>query len=208
MLAGMLVGFAENIFVNRSSYTGECYLYNFGDENNSASSSGGLIGYVDQGSVRNSYSKANVTSRANEGNSLAGGLIGRAVKTTIEYTYSTGDVTARKHYDTVYSTAAGGLIALVEECNLKDNYTASNVASYANFESAVVGGLIAYQEGIYTSYNNNYVFEGQTRKPDNVWDVYDDNYINLSMNEIYDYVSQFWDTNIWNIRNNTDPVLK
>ncbi|MFO7863466.1 MAG: GLUG motif-containing protein, partial [Salinivirgaceae bacterium] len=80
--AGGLIGNAK------ASTISQCYTYGQATTNE-GNYCGGLIGYLNETTVNDSYSQTNV----NCGNSHAGGFVGRCYQSTVQSSYSTGTVT-------------------------------------------------------------------------------------------------------------------
>ncbi len=102
---------------------------------NTAHSIGGLVGYLDYSTIKNSYSIGDI-----KGNRFAGGLVGHVTYSLIENSYSKGTVE-------VSSDVVGGLVgALWEEGVIKNSYSTADVRG-----KATIGGLSGFV------YNNSKV---------------------------------------------------
>nr|WP_282564721.1 MBG domain-containing protein [Acetobacter suratthaniensis] len=120
--------------------------YASGDINYSGrTTTGGLIGYLFNGNIYNSYAMGSIVGTYN-GASAIGGLIGTSAPgTTISSSHATGSITADKTDPTVaitgYSGNFGGLIGY-SGSNINNSYATGNVEINGG---QTVGGLVAYQ---------------------------------------------------------------
>jgi hypothetical protein len=94
---------------------------------------GGLIGYMDTGSVTKSYSTANIVVPTGQGR--IGGLIGQTYEVNLSEVFAAGNVTS----ETAYSV--GGLIGEAYYTNVLDSYATGDVTGASS-----VGALIGYNE--------------------------------------------------------------
>nr|WP_321460173.1 GLUG motif-containing protein [uncultured Cohaesibacter sp.] len=102
---------------------------------------GGLVGYLNGGSVSKSYSTASVYAETG-GYSYAGGLVGYVNDGVLSNVHASGDVTASSNGD---QALAGGLIASTVGTVENAYATGSVTASGGTFGFA--GGLVALQYG-------------------------------------------------------------
>ena len=98
---------------------------------------GGLTGYIDGGTISNSYVTGSVS-----GNNQVGGLFGYSTGTLISNSYATGNVSG--------ANSVGGLIGIrFGSSSISDSYATGNVIG-----TDFVGGLVGYLGG--GSFSNNY----------------------------------------------------
>ena len=88
---------------------------------------GGLVGYINGGSVIKSYSAIKVN-----GNGYVGGLAGRALSSVLTQNYTTGDVTGSGTY-------VGGLVGYMGSGTVTQNYTTGDLTG-----GLYTGGLVGY----------------------------------------------------------------
>ena len=110
---------------------------------------GGLVGYMEPGTISNCYVTGAVT--ASGGTGFAGGLCGEAYGTTVDNCYAVCTVVAE-------SGAAGGLIAYLSvsgltNSSLTNSYSSGSVT--VNSEAWEAGGLLG---GIYSGTSVEYCF--------------------------------------------------
>ncbi len=94
---------------------------------------GGLIGYMETGSVSKSYSTANIV--VPDGTGRIGGLVGQIFEANLSEVFATGNVTSET------SNAVGGLIGEAYYTNVLDSYATGDVTGAGS-----VGALIGYNE--------------------------------------------------------------
>ena len=92
---------------------------------------GGLVGYMEPGTIINCYVTGSV--KASGGTGYAGGLCAEACKTNIDNCYAACTVVAEKG-------AAGGLIAYMSVGSITNSYSSGSVT--VNSEVSYVGGLL------------------------------------------------------------------
>ena len=91
---------------------------------------GGLVGYISDGKIIDSYATGTAAAVGNEG--AAGGLIGWASQSEIRDCYATGDPTGEDK--------AGGLVGYISEGKIIDSYATGDATSTGND----AGGLVGY----------------------------------------------------------------
>jgi PKD repeat protein len=97
---------------------------------------GGLLGYIDDGTVDLCHSTATVVgTNTSRWYGLIGGLIGSAGETILSMSYTTGDVTGASDY-------VGGLIGSANGADLDRCYSTGDVVGATNW----TGGLIGREE--------------------------------------------------------------
>ncbi len=122
---GGIVGYAEDIYVYRSSSTGNIYS---GDEQ-----AGGIIGESYENTIVESYSAGNIETDGD----LAGGLTGRNGETIILRSYSTANVTGNNRVGGLVGASGGDII---------DSYARGNVTG-----NSQVGGIAGRCGGYITN---------------------------------------------------------
>lgn len=126
--SGRMGGIAGRLYDNseldRASFTGSFNL-------TSAYDVGGLVGYMDTGSVYRSYSTGDITS-INQGSDM-GGLIGETYEVQLTEVFATGNLLAETSYE------IGGLIGRAEYTNVTDAYATGDVTAEDS-----VGALIGF----------------------------------------------------------------
>ncbi len=90
---------------------------------------GGLVGYINGGSVIKSYSAIKVN-----GNGYVGGLAGRALSSVLTQNYTTGDVTGS-------STYVGGLVGYMDSGTVTQNNTTGDVTGSSSYVGGLVGNI-------------------------------------------------------------------
>lgn len=178
--AGVLIGSAVKTTVTGCSATG-----NINSKNNCT---GGLIGYAEEGSISNCYSKVNVKST---GFWFTGGLLG-SCNTNVSGCFATGTVSGGST-----ETTTGGLIGAIEEGSsalITSCYSTGTISPSASGFSLIgfrttfsaweknvkektanmincyatgnVTGLSAVQVGSFSSDNNNLILSSSTGRQD------------------------------------------
>ncbi len=94
---------------------------------------GGLIGYMETGSVSKSYSTANIVVPTGQGR--IGGLIGETYEVNLSEVFASGNVTSET------SNGVGGLVGEAYYTNVLDSYATGDVTGASS-----VGALIGYNE--------------------------------------------------------------
>lgn len=150
---GGLVGHFEGVFGSIGDYyISESYasgpVVNTPD-NWDEGYSGGLVGYLDRGTISNSYAIGGASS---PNSYVLGGLVGHARNSTINNSYATGKINA---YD-----SAGGFIGWGQNLSgagvtINNSFSASEV-SYQ--DSTEVGGLVGLLESVGVVVNSFYDF--------------------------------------------------
>ena len=126
--SGRMGGIAGRLYDNseleRASFTGSFNL-------TSAYDVGGLVGYMDTGTVWVSYSTGDITS-INQGSDM-GGLIGETYEVQLTEVFATGNLLTETSYE------IGGLIGRAEYTNVTDAYATGDVTAEDS-----VGALIGF----------------------------------------------------------------
>jgi hypothetical protein len=131
-----LFGYCANATIKNLGLTNVSMLAN--------SDIGGLVGYMEPGTISNCYVTGSVTAKGGSG--FAGGLCGEAYTTNVDNCYAACTVVAEKG-------AAGGLIAYLSVGSLTNSYSSGSVA--VNSEAWEVGGLLG---SIYSGASVKYCF--------------------------------------------------
>jgi len=147
---------------------------------------GGFIGSGSSSTITNCYATGDVT-----GNSNVGGFISFGSSLTITNCYAIGDVTGRDHI--------GGFIGYGDDSTITNCYATGDVTG----GTFAIGGFIGY-EGYKLTITNCYRYEGQ------ILDGYEtnSNEIVASMEEIWAFVKENWDNDVWNLYDDKNPTLK
>jgi len=156
-----------------------CYATGFVELNNGdgyGSSVGGLVGCLQDGEIKNSFATGNV--RADNSAVRAGGLVGHLLNGTITNSFATGNVLATNCPVTSSGGTGriGGLVGYVEDGNIVNCYECSGQS---------ISGTIK---------NNTDGYEIQ---------IYEEE--KLEFNEILEFISENFDSSIWNIRETELP---
>ena len=128
--AAALIGYATDTTIKNCAVVGTT-IYHGGYSN-----AGGLVGWMDGGSISNSYSTASVESY----DYYAGGLVGDAENVEITNSYATGSVYSEM-------SSAGGLVGGTENCSISNSYSTAEV--YSGGDSA--GGLVGFADNVQIS---------------------------------------------------------
>jgi hypothetical protein len=141
---GCLTGRVDNLGVEIAA----------GGVNSSSSRSsyaGGIAGYVDGGTVTNSYSTGSVSSASTASSSSSsyssytGGIAGYVDGGTVTGSYSTGRVSSSS---SSYSSYAGGIAGYADVGTVSGSYSTGNVSSTSTSSySSYAGGIAGYADG-------------------------------------------------------------
>jgi|GEM_PF-1410898 len=119
---------------------------------------GGLVGLLDQGEIRNSTASGNVLGMGGEAPSSIGGLVGSSDRSSIINSHATGNVT---YTGAAMSTTIGGLVGQFTANADVEIYASSASGEVRGFEQ--VGGLVGWVSNgstIRNSYATGDVFGG------------------------------------------------
>ena len=119
---GGLVGYIDN------SATGTIISDSYAEVNVTGSLSGGLVGVMNAGTIRNSYASGNVTNNGSYG----GGLVGGLNNATIENSFASGNVSTR-------SGTVGGLVGRVNNSTITGSYASGVVTGGKGFIASTAG---------------------------------------------------------------------
>ncbi len=119
---GGLVGYIDN------SATGTIISDSYAEVNVTGSMSGGLVGVMNTGTIRNSYASGNVTSTSSYG----GGLVGNLSNATIENSFASGNVSTR-------NGTVGGLAGKVSNSTITGSYASGVVTGGKGFIASTAG---------------------------------------------------------------------
>ena len=119
---GGLVGYIDN------SATGTIISDSYAEVNVTGSLSGGLVGVMNAGTIRNSYASGNVTNTGSYG----GGLVGGINNATIENSFASGNVSTR-------SGTVGGLVGRVNNSTITGSYASGVVTGGKGFIASTAG---------------------------------------------------------------------
>ena len=163
----MLIGYAKSTEVINCITHGSVFV-----DTNANNVSGGLIGYAENCSISNSYSRCGVAAHGGIYSTTAysGGLVGHAINSTITDSFASGTIHAsagdveNKNGIAIargYRSYAGGLIGYGETVEISNSYAEGLVFSLLQtsiglHNSAYAGGLVGFGTGsIYNSYATN-----------------------------------------------------
>ncbi len=143
-------------------YTDGAKIANLGMTGGSVTGSGavgGLIGYMNKGSVTNSYNTGNVTNSNASGDVYVGGLVGHMNEGSITNSYNEGNVSVSNTTGTA-NTYGGGLVGYNEGwiasiSKITNSYNAGSVTVSSASQTINVGGLAGYMRD-YTSISSSY----------------------------------------------------
>jgi len=212
---GGLIGYAESgVEISRCFSTGNINSVARGEYG--ASYAGGLVGDIYQDAIiTDCYATGDVSATSSGYRAYAGGLVGdtynMANEETVEISncYATGKVYATSSDDNAY---AGGLIGFVY-FNVVVNkcYATGNVTSFIdNHYYSNAGGLFGFVGSGTAVFNSCYRFNGQeilSNVGTNKGAICDEGN-KTDMDTIYGFVSNNWNSDIWNFYENIDPTLK
>jgi len=115
---------------------------------------GAIVGYIEDGSITNSYSTGSVTSSSSSSQSYSGGIAGIVLNSTITGSYSEGIITASSPpTDFAYS---GGIAGYMSNSIITDSHSFGRIDS-SSYSGGIAGylhdGIItgSYSEGSITS---------------------------------------------------------
>ena len=206
--AGGLVG--EVYDYDSSTTITNCYAT--GDVSATSTSdfayAGGLVGraYDDFSSIiiTNCYATGDVSATSSH-RTYAGGLLGEACySTTIINCYATGNVSATSNS---YSAYAGGLVGDVSGSTITNCYATGNVSATSTSSYAYAGGLVGCASFKIT---NSYRYAGQTVtaiKGESIGIICTGG-TSASMETIWVFVKENWETEVWELFNDKNPTLK
>lgn len=144
-------------------YTDGAKIANLGMTGGSVTGSGvvgGLIGYMNKGSITNSYNTGNVTNSNASGDVYVGGLAGYMLIGSITSSYNTGNVSVSNTTGTA-NTYGGGLVGFNQGVNnsnisrITNSYNAGSITVSSASQTINVGGLAGYMRD-YTSIMSSY----------------------------------------------------
>ncbi|MBQ8425068.1 MAG: hypothetical protein IJX17_03490, partial [Clostridia bacterium] len=203
----------------------------FSDGNYAYGYIGNFIGYVESNlNIENSYSagdvNVNVTGDGDTGITFyIGGLIGYISEITdyekytkITNCYSSTNITGVMNSSTSYdSIVTGGLVAganssIITNCYASGNISATNKINENVVISCYAGGLFGYKNGVIIE--NCYRYNGQkisatieySRETRN-GDICTEG-TNRSMQVIWTFILENWDSEVWNLYSDKNPTLK
>ena len=105
---------------------------------------GGFTGNNAAGTIRKSYSSANVTATAaGSSDAIAGGLLAWNLGGTVEASYATGNVSVTGSTDTGSEIDAGGLVGRNTTGTIRAVYATGNVSATAGY-TVDIGGLVGH----------------------------------------------------------------
>ncbi|MBE7711644.1 MAG: hypothetical protein E7Z92_05845 [Cyanobacteria bacterium SIG31] len=107
-----------------------------GSVHGDSTNAGGLVGWMQGGSISNSYSTASVESTG----SYAGGLVGYAENVEITNSYATGSV--------VSYAGAGGLVGSMDGGSISNSYSTASVDATYDSQGGYAGGLVCYANNL------------------------------------------------------------
>ena len=146
---GGLVGYYSggiNSVVSESSATGD--VTTTSASTSTDSHTGGLIGYVQSGTISKNYASGTVSAKNTDGSKdvYAGGIVGYLAGGSITECYATSQVTAETSSGKAY---AGG-IAGGNFVDIKDCYATGKVTATTTSGNTYAGGIVGYN-----NFNNN-----------------------------------------------------
>ncbi|PYG02695.1 filamentous hemagglutinin family protein, partial [Thioalkalivibrio sp. ALE21] len=132
---GGLAGYIGGGDIEHGDAQGDVIL----DSGDAMESNGGLVGWVEDSTIRWSHATGAVSSEIVSGGETVatGGLVGQANNTLVEHSYANGPVTAGA------SAIAGGLIGTATDTTLTEVYATGSVEAG---DDAIAGGLLGVME--------------------------------------------------------------
>lgn len=211
--AGAIAGRIDESIIENCFASGTIRVYS----QNYVAYAGGLIGSINHyensynlSILNNNYSNVDVFAISNtniESLVVAGGICAVASKNVvIQNNYSTGNVFAQNNH-VVY---AGGLIGVFFETNrssISNSYATGNVTSLSLNSYAYGGGLVGEEVAItyicYRYSNQTIQVTGKTGngKINQIG-------INGTLNDIFFYTYNNWNSDYWNLSLDNHPILK
>ncbi len=203
-------GEVKNLGVTGVSVSGQDYV-------------GGVVGYVDGGTVQSCYTTGSIS-----GQDYVGGVVGYIADDVIENCYSTGNVSGTDY--------VGGVVGYVSSSTVQNCYNTGSVSG-TNYVGGVVGyvssstvqnnvalnysvsgssdvGRVAGQKG-YGKVENNYAYSGMTGggsdKAHDGLDGEDKSADEINEVGFWTAISGFtvdWNTTVWDIETGKLPILK
>jgi hypothetical protein len=144
-MAGGLAGYCGMSDVNDCSAKGT--IAKIRDDLTNTSSVGGLLGYVSDSNVAQSYSTVDI-SLGSFGSYSVGGFIGRLENSSLcDDSYSTGDIIAN---DSAYENTIGGFIGAAEDSDVTNCYTTGAVLNTTT-PAGFLGETSTYLPSVFTA---------------------------------------------------------
>ncbi|MDD3080548.1 MAG: MBG domain-containing protein [Paludibacter sp.] len=194
LLAGRSYGLVENCW-SSGTINGQCQVC------------GGLLSQNYNGTMRNCYSRVNITSSNNTGSTYLGGLAGYSTGSlsmtygVFENCYATGNVT---HTGALGYT--GGFIGVI----WADYVTISNCYSAGAVSGVTSGGFIGYYHGINAVISNSF-FDYETAGTSTISGAGSPTGITTATTATMQTASTFtsagWNTSIWTLMDGNYPKI-
>ena len=205
-------------FIGFSDYPSSSSIYNsymignvYAKSINSSSEAGGLVGLAYSANIYNSYYNGNVESFSGQ-IAYAGGMVASGFAMNCDSCYVYGSVKAQtvKNTSNGTHTAAGGFTSSITAFSVKNSYSAVDVHAITDQDSSVYAGAITSTNGYFGDAINTYKYSNQEILSVNSNDtgtIVAEYGISATMEEIWAFVKDNWDSNIWNIFENKNPTL-
>ena len=142
---GGIAGRIRGTFSIKDSYN-ESNVISTINNTTSMLSTGGLIGYLDNGTIKNCYNKGNVTNQivSSEIDIALGGIVGRAGKSDINNSYNIGIITGGNRVGGIVgATLQNAEVTILESYNTGNINSETTIISDNNADFGGIVGLIA-----------------------------------------------------------------
>ena len=165
---------------------------------------GGLFGgagyYL---TITDCYATGDVSASSTNSSAYAGGLVGDN-NSTITDCYATGDVSANANS----YAYVGGLVGYAFGSTITNCYATGDVSANSTNSSAYAGGLVGCAE--HSTITDCYRYEGQiitAIKGESAGTICTEG-TSASMETIWAFVKENWDTEVWEFYDDKNPTLK
>ncbi|MEG1521924.1 MAG: GLUG motif-containing protein [Bacteroidales bacterium] len=154
-------GFYSYYEVDSDSYSGGIVGYMEGGSINNShttgdisssgsfSYSGGIVGYMVEGNISNSYSTGDVSN--SDSDSYSGGIVGYMATGSILNSYSSGDISTSQYYSNSYS---GGIVGYMGSGSISNSHATGDISNSNSNSNSYSGGIAGYMGG--GSISNSY----------------------------------------------------
>jgi len=176
---------------------------------------GGLVGMTIYGlaessTVSNCYSMVNINFQGISGSSFNcfGGLIGMysSKGSIVSNCYSTGNINMNLIENEGAESCVGGFIGLANDfIEILNSYATGNInVMYSGDDNVAVGGFVSISRAVI---ENCYRYNGQIISAPSGSEICEEG-ISADMQTIWKFVSENWDSDIWNLYTDKNPTLK